>query len=166
MSDTVKQQVTALFNQYLAAFHGYDLAGVSTCYHLPCTLNTPDKIVLLTSQGEFNREFSEIFAQLKQANTSTIVANKASFTQLNEQLLLACIDWSFVDENQQVFADFSAFYHITVTETVSNDATKQELKIINVVSHELTNAISLTHSFSVDDTRKYSASMTFKRELK
>jgi len=134
----------------LKAFVGYDLNSVCACYQLPCTLNTPDKIVLLTDVEQCKKEFNEIFTQLQQANTSKIVAQKASFMQINAHLLLACIDWEFLDGTNQTFADFSAFYHISIVTSDSSEVAKQELKIMNVVSHELANSISLTHSFSVN----------------
>lgn len=145
----LKQKLEALFGHYLAAFENYDLNKVCACYHLPCTLNTPDKVIVVNDIEQCREEFKEIFAQLQQANTDKIVAQKASYKQLNENLILACIDWDFIDNKAQVFADFSAFYHISVSYTDSAEETIQELKIINVVSHELSNSISLPHSFSV-----------------
>jgi hypothetical protein len=75
-----------LFKSYQNAFLQYDLEGVSVCYHLPCTLNTPDKIVLLSKQADCEEEFGTIFSQLKEANTSNIIAKKASFEQVSKQL--------------------------------------------------------------------------------
>jgi hypothetical protein len=149
MTKTLKQNIEQLFGQYLTAFEAYDLDKVCACYHLPCTLSTPDRIVLLTDESQCRQEFSDIFVQLKQANTSKIIAQKASYMQISENLLLACVNWDFLDGNSQVFADFSAFYHISIVSNDSAEATNQELKIMNVVSHELSNAISLPHSFSV-----------------
>ncbi len=149
MTDILKQNIEALFSQYLAAFEAYNLDKVCACYHLPCTLNTPDRIILLTHADQCRQEFNDIFEQLQQANTSKIIAQKASYMQINDNLLLACVDWDFLDGNSQVFADFSAFYHISIVSTDSAEATNQALKIINVVSHELANSISLPHSFSL-----------------
>ncbi|MDP7592673.1 MAG: hypothetical protein QF552_08265 [Litorilituus sp.] len=145
----LKQKLEVLFGQYLNAFERYDLDKVCDCYHLPCTLNTPDKIVLINDVKQCEQEFSAIFTQLAQANTDKIIARKASYMHLNENLVIACIDWDFVDDKAQVFADFSAFYHISVTYSDSAKITIQELKIINVVSHELSNSISLPHTFLV-----------------
>ena len=145
----LKQNLEKLFEQYLNAFEEYNLDNACACYHLPCTLNTPDKIVLVTDIEQCKQEFSDIFEQLQQANTDKIVARNASYTKINANLLLACVDWDFIDDKEQVFADFSAFYHISVTYADSAEETIQELKIINVVSHELSNSISLPHSFSV-----------------
>ncbi|MCW8866518.1 MAG: hypothetical protein OQK09_00545 [Colwellia sp.] len=149
MTDKLTLKIERLFSRYLAAFEAYDLESVCACYHLPCTLNTPDKIILLTDTEQCRQEFSDIFAQLKQANTRKIMAQKASFMQISENLLLACVNWDFIDDNNQVFADFCAFYHISMISNDSAEETNQELKIMNVVSHELSNAISLPHSFSV-----------------
>jgi hypothetical protein len=129
-----------LFKRYQDAFLQYDLEGVSRCYHLPCTLNTPDKIVLLSTQADCDEEFGTIFTQLKEANTSNIIAKKASFAQVSKQLYLVCIDWDFIDGQRQVFADFTAIYHV-----LDNEGT---LKVINVISHELDNSLALAEPLS------------------
>ena len=149
MTDILKQKVETLFSQYLAAFKAYNLNESCACYHLPCTLNTPDKVVLVENVEQCRQELNDIFTQLKQEKTSEIIAQKASFMQINENLLLVCIDWDFLDSNKQIFADFSAFYHITIISDNNAGVINQTLKIVNVVSHELANSISLTHSFSV-----------------
>ncbi|PKI16874.1 hypothetical protein [Colwellia sp. 12G3] len=129
-----------LFQRYQNAFLQYDLEEVSRCYHLPCTLNTPDKIVLLSSQSDCDKEFSTILTQLKEAKTSNIIAKKASFEQVSKQLYLVCIDWDFIDGQGQVFADFTAIYHV-----LDHEGT---FKIINVISHELDNSLTLTEPLS------------------
>jgi len=131
------KKITTLFKNYLSAFKAYDLNKVVACYHLPCTLNTPDKVVLLTSIDACRQEFANIFAQLKGANISEIIARKASYALITENLLLASIDWEFIDEQGEMFADFCAIYHLTLVEN--------ELKIINVVSHDLSNSLTLTN---------------------
>jgi hypothetical protein len=124
-----------LFKHYQKAFLAYDIDEVISCYHLPCTLNTPDKIILLSNQSDCHNEFSAIFEQLKQAVTSDVVAKKASYVQVSKQLYLVCIDWDFIDGQGQVFADFTAVYHVVDI----NDT----LKIINVISHELESSLTL-----------------------
>ncbi len=130
---TIKLQ--KLFKRYQEAFLTYNIEEVINCYHLPCTLNTPDKIVLLANQSDCHKEFSEIFTQLKTVDTSNIIANKASYMQVSEQLYLVCIDWDFIDGQGQVFADFAAVYHVLDSEG--------SLKIINVISHELESSLTL-----------------------
>ena len=130
---TIKLQ--KLFKHYQEAFLTYNIEEVINCYHLPCTLNTPDKIVLLANQSDCEKEFSEIFTQLKTVDTSNIIANKASYMQVSEQLYLVCIDWDFIDGQGQVFADFAAVYHVLDSE--------DSLKIINVISHELESSLTL-----------------------
>ena len=127
-----------LFKHYQNAFLQCDMDEVISCYHLPCTLNTPDKIVLLASAADCQQEFGAIFTQLKEAKTSNIIAKKASFTQVSEQLYLVCIDWDFIDGQGQVFAAFAAIYHV-----LDNDGT---LKIVNVVSHEIESSLTLAES--------------------
>ena len=130
-----------LFKHYQKAFINYDINEVSSCYHLPCTLNTPDKIVLLTNQADCLEEFGTIFTQLKDAKTSNIIAKKASFEQISKQLYLVCIDWDFIDGQGAVFADFAAIYHVLDSDGI--------LKVVNVVSHELSNSLSLAHKLTL-----------------
>lgn len=134
-------KVEQLFSVYLAAFKDYDLDKVTACYHLPCSLNTPDKVVLIKDIKACQQEFSDIFTQLKQANTADIKAQKASYALITENLLFACIDWEFIDEQGEIFADFCAIYHVALVENA--------LKIINVVSHDLSNSLSLDIPFSL-----------------
>ncbi len=133
-----------LFNNYLAAFKAYDLDAVIECYHLPCTLHTLDKIVMVNNIDDCRQEFASIFAQLKQANTSEIIARSASYLSIADNLLLACVDWDFIDGQGETFADFCAYYHIVKSEG------EQKLKIINVVSHELSNSLSLATPFLIN----------------
>ena len=62
-------KIETLFNQYINAFSAYDIEQVRACYHLPCTLHTPDKVVLIENDADFDQEFSSIFNGLKAANT-------------------------------------------------------------------------------------------------
>ena len=140
------QQIENLFDDYLTAFRAYDLDAVVGCYHLPCTLYTPEKIVLVSNIDECRQELNDIFTQLKQANIAKVVARKASYMSINNDLLLACVDWGFIDAKGQVFADFCAYYHITCS-----NSTKHRLAIVNVVSHELSNSLSLMNEFSISD---------------
>lgn len=137
----IKNRLEQLFKSYQKAFINYDINKVSSCYHLPCTLNTPDRIVLLSSDSDCQQEFLAIFTQLKEGKMSDIIAHKASFQQVSEQLYLVCIDWDFVDENKQTFADFVAIYHVVDC----NDT----LKIVNVVSHELTSSLTLENRLNL-----------------
>jgi len=135
------EKLAHLFTNYLQYFKEYNLAGVASCYHLPCTLNTPDKISFVANEKDFQKEFNSIFTQLKAANTSNVVANKASYQPISEQIILVNIDWDFFDANQEVFADFSAIYHVLVI--------ADECKIFNVTSHELSNSLALEYSFTI-----------------
>ncbi len=137
------KKIAELFKAYLSAFKNYDLDKVVACYHLPCTLNTPDKVVLLKDIKTCQQEFSDIFTQLEQAKTSDIIAEKASYSLLSENLFFACIDWTFIDGQGEIFADFCAIYHLTL---INN-----ELKIINVISHDLSNSLTLDYPFVLID---------------
>ena len=135
------EKLSCLFNQYVTAFKHYDLSQVSACYHLPCTLHTPDKVILLTELQQCKQVFGDIFSQLQQAKTSDIIVKKASYSRVTSEVLLVSIEWDFIDSQGAVFADFCATYHLIQI--------KDELKIISVVSHDLSSAIVLAHKFSL-----------------
>lgn len=125
-----------LFKSYQDAFANYDIDNVSACYHLPCTLNTPEQVTLLTNQDDCQQEFGAIFSQLKDANINQILVKNASYSVISEKLYLVCIDWDFIDESGEVFADFAAIYHVLETD--------KTLKIINVTSHDLECTLTLS----------------------
>ena len=137
----IENKLQQLFQQYLSAFRNYDLDGVTQCYHLPCTLNTPDNLLFINSEQQCQQEFLAIFSQLKEANTQKVIAQKANYQMVSDNICLVCIDWVFIDDNEQVFADFAAVYHVLLL----NDS----IKIINVASHELCNTLMLEHSFTL-----------------
>ncbi len=137
------KDIVSLFKNYLAAFKRYDLDEVAKCYHLPCTLHTPDKVVLLKDSNTCKQEFDDIFTQLQQAKTSDIIARKASYSLVTQRLFLVSVDWEFIDEQGEIFADFCAVYHLVLV--------NGGLKIINVVSHELSNSLTLDNPFELID---------------
>lgn len=141
----MKVELEALFNHYLKSFKDYDLQGVCQCYALPCTLNTPDRILLLEDKEACENEFNDIFEQLRQEHTQRIVVKQSSFMSLSEHLLLVSIDWDFVNQENEVFADFCAFYHVAVS--IKNN--ECSLKIVNVASHNSDNSLLLTSALSI-----------------
>lgn len=140
----VEHELNELFTRYINAFKAYDMAAALSCYHLPCTLHTPEKIAYLQNEEQFKQEFIDIFTILKHANISRIVADKASYQYCQKNTLDVCINWLFYDENNELFTDFSAFYHI------ANDESSAGIgKIVSVVSHEIENAIELAQPFKI-----------------
>ena len=101
--------------------------------------------MVLTTVEECEHELSRIFTQLKEANTCKVTVRKASYLPVTADLSLVCVDWNFVDTQGEAFADFCAYYHI-----MGSKGTKPEFKIINVVSHELSNSLSLPIPFLID----------------
>ncbi len=132
----IENQLREIFQRYLNAFKHYDLNAAVACYHLPCTLSTPDNLVIINNENECKQEFNRIFTQLKANYTHDIIAKKLCYQQVTDNIYLVCIDWDFIDESQQIFADFAAIYHLEIV--------AGELKIINVSSHELANSLELT----------------------
>lgn len=136
----IEDEFKKLFSLYQTAFLQQDMDKLAHCYHIPCTLTTPDKFILLNDKSEFIAEFSAIFEQLKQAGVEKIIAKNSSFKPLYQSMYLVSIDWEFIDENEQVFTDFTAYFYLNRSE--------EEFKIINVTSHETEGAITLDNIFS------------------
>ena len=134
-------QLQILFKQYITAFKHYDLDDAASRYFLPCTLNTPDNVMLLSNEQQIKQALNKIFEQLKQAKTTEILVKNSSYTQLTAELVLVCIEWCFIDNEQRVFSDFSAFYHLIIVDG--------QWKIVNVTSHELENSQQLAKPFEL-----------------
>jgi len=130
------QALVNLFENYIAAFQQYDMQAVKDCYQLPCTLHTPDKIAYLANESCFEKEFLDIFTVLQHAKTQYIRVTKATCSASLNNTVDVCIDWAFIDDKAEVFADFCAFYHLVQIE--------QQFKIVSVVSHDLSNSVELS----------------------
>lgn len=141
----VEQQLNELFTRYIKAFSNYDMQAVLSCYHLPCTLHTSEKIAYLSNEKQFKQEFIDIFTVLKHANISKIVASKASYQYCQDHSIDICIDWLFYDNNDEIFTDFTAFYHVAS----SGDNSEGIGKIISVVSHVIENSVELAQPFII-----------------
>jgi len=139
----IAQQLNELFTRYIKAFNVYNMDEILSCYHLPCTLHTPEKIAYLANQVQFKQEFIDIFTMLQHANISKIVANKASYQYSQKNAIDVCIDWFFYNDKNELFADFTAFYYMTYTDA------DPSWKIVSVVSHELQNSIALNQLFTI-----------------
>ena len=135
------QAIEELFQHYIVAFQQQEMSAVKQCYQLPCTLHTPDKAVLITNDKTFTEEFLDIFTVLSHAKISHFLPLKSSFSQLKDDVILACVDWQFIGPNEEVFTDFSAFYHLVLT--------TGQWRIFNVVSQELSQSIDLETPFKI-----------------
>ncbi|GHF01596.1 ketosteroid isomerase family protein [Thalassotalea profundi] len=130
----MKQQLKSFIQNYISCFTQYDVKTLQNFYQLPCTLSTPDKLVLITSSEEFEEEFRQIFTQLKEANTAKFSFKDISFTQVNEAIIMLGGHWTFKDTKQDIFADFFACYHLVKE--------NNKLNIVNVMSHEVENTVT------------------------
>jgi hypothetical protein len=135
------QLLVTFFQNYISAFKQFDLAAVQAFYQLPCTLHTPDKIAYLANSADFEREFIDVFTVLKHAKIQNIKVTKATFNESISGSIDVCVDWTFIDDNDEVFADFCAFYHVIKLE--------EKIKIISVVSHELSNSVELSSRLTI-----------------
>tara|TARA_R110000782_G_scaffold2311_1_gene9017 strand:- start:5 stop:259 length:255 start_codon:yes stop_codon:yes gene_type:complete len=66
--------IEQLFQRYLKAFHQQNMVDIRKCYQLPCTLHTPDQVVLIDNESIFEREFLDIFTVLSHAKITRFVA--------------------------------------------------------------------------------------------
>jgi hypothetical protein len=139
-----QKAIEQLFQRYIMAFHQQNMTATQQCYQLPCTLHTPDKVVFIDSDKVFEREFLDIFTVLSHAKINRFIALKASFSELSENLILACVDWQFIGHKDEVFTDFSAFYHLALSEG--------QWRIFNVVSQELSQSVNLNTAFNIGIT--------------
>jgi hypothetical protein len=131
----LEQALIKLFKDYISAFEQYNFTAAQACYHLPCTLHTPDKIAYLSDSESFDKEFEEIFIVLEHAKTKKIIPTAASFNNSVNSSVDVCVDWAFIDDKGEVFADFTAFYHVIKI--------ADQFKIVSVVSHDLSNSVEL-----------------------
>ena len=140
-----KSAIELLFQRNLKAFQQQNMADIRTCYQLPCTLHTPDKVVLIDSDKVFEREFLDIFTVLSHADVKRFNVLKASFSELSENVMLACVDWQLIAANEEVFTDFSAFYHLVLCDG--------QWRICNVVSQELSQSVDLNSPFNISNRK-------------
>jgi hypothetical protein len=141
--NSIQQELEQLFQRYLKAFDQQNMAAAQQCYQLPCTLHTPDKVLLIADDSAFEREFLDIFTVLSQAEITRFIALKASFSELSDNLILACVDWQFIGPKNEVFTDFSAFYHLAFN--------AGQWKIFNVVSQELSQSVELNTPYNISE---------------
>lgn len=128
--------VKAFIQHYIDALAVYDVVLIRDYYHLPCTLSTPDNVVLLLDDVLFEQEFNKIFNQLKEAKIASFKVLNTSYQLVSEHLLLLNIDWQFIQSDGNLFTEFSAIYHIVIIE--------KKLKIVSVISQDINQGLSLT----------------------
>jgi len=142
------KDIQSLFNNFQLGFKVFDLNLVTACYNLPCTLNTPDKISVIKTKLALEDEVNDIFSQLKNEGFDRLELKNSSCMQLTDEIILVNIDWKFYDNTNQVFSEFSAFYHLVC----AND---KKVKIINATSHQISNSQRLQTSFSLKDNQTF-----------
>lgn len=142
----IVNQLQQLFKAYYQAFSTQNMVETLACYQLPCSLATPERIVFLANNTQAEQEFSQIFSWLEQAKVAYIEAGSASFTKINENIFMVNIYWFFLDQNKQVIADFAALYHVIKT--------NEQLKIFQVISHEIESSIQLPFPLTLGLTNK------------
>ncbi|PCI63522.1 MAG: hypothetical protein COB35_00270 [Gammaproteobacteria bacterium] len=133
------QQLKHLFSNYHQAFKAQNIDQVLAYYHLPCTLLTPDKLVLLSTKESFDLEFEKIFIGIKQAGITSFKALEASYAQINNDIVVVNVHWQFFAENDEIIADFYALYHILKSAITKSG---QQLKIFQVISHEVKSTLT------------------------
>tara|TARA_B110000114_G_scaffold103755_1_gene109201 strand:+ start:359 stop:793 length:435 start_codon:yes stop_codon:yes gene_type:complete len=138
--------VQALFHNFKEGINHLNLIKVVDCYHLPCTLNTPDKLSLINTKAELESEVKSLFTQLTKECFYRFELSNTSYMKLTDDMIFASIDWTFIDDNHQVFSEFSAFYHLVIKD--------KKLKIINATSHQINNGQRLLIPFVLTSENK------------
>lgn len=138
----MNNKLQSFIQGYLECFKHYDIKTLQKYYCLPCTLSTPDKLVLVTTNEKFEQEFLQIFTQLKQANTVEFRFSNISYTKVNNEFITLGGHWVFINDQQETFAEFFACYHLLK----END----NIKIVNVISHEVENTVTFTEKLVLE----------------
>lgn len=141
---SVAVNINALFQRYLAGFIQQDLAVLAKCYQTPCTLTTPEEMQYIVDDTQLESTLLEIFSQLSAANVADINVPYGSFDIISNELALVCLHWQFVDQSQQTFAEFCAFYHIDFT-------LESQGKIRHVISHDISELKHLSTSLNFEN---------------
>ena len=128
-------QIHSLFTLFKTAIQTTNVEQLQACYHIPCTLNTPDSFTLINNDVELIAALNAIVEQLQQEQFSQVAVENMSYSKLGNNLYLVSMDWTFTDIANQVFSEFSAFYHLILVD--------KQLKIINATSHQITNSQQL-----------------------
>ncbi|QOL25248.1 hypothetical protein LP316_13235 [Thalassotalea sp. LPB0316] len=136
-----KNNLGQLFQAYVRAFEHFDVDAAMACYQVPCSLSTPDDLKILSNNSALANEFTDIFGQLQNLGFTRVEAKQASFEPLNSTLVLVIIHWQFFDNNNQMFTDFTALYHLV--------GQGDKLQISNVISHQASEYTSLSHTFEI-----------------
>ena len=95
--------------------------------------------MLLANEQVFANEFGNIFEMISAQQITGFKTSNASFDMMTEGLILVSIDWRFYTQANNLFTEFTAIYHLTIIDG--------NYKIINVMSQDTSQALSLTHRF-------------------
>lgn len=136
-----KHKLQAFLQGYIQCFREYDLNALKTYYQLPCTLSTPEKLVLVTTDTEFEQEFSQIFTQLQEANTTALSFTDVSYTKITDAVATLGGQWRFICDQKTVFAEFFACYQLIEQ--------NNKITIVNVMSHEIDNRVTFSHALAL-----------------
>ena len=139
--NTLTSKIEQFFHDFIDGFKTNNIKQLQGCYHFPCTLNTPDHIDIIVNEEQLTAYLDAIFAQLENEQFSQLQISNAHYTVMNNELILASIDWAFIDAAGEVFSQFSAFYHLACKNT--------QFSIMNAVSHDIKNSQKLMVPFHV-----------------
>ena len=137
----LEKSLSGFYLQYIEAFAKLSIEQVQMCYQLPSTLSTPEKVVLLANENVFAQEFTKIFDMIAQEKVTGFKTSNASFDIISDNLLLVAMDWRFYTQANNLFTEFTAIYHLTIIDG--------NYKIINVMSQDTSQAITLTNAFTI-----------------
>jgi len=142
----ITQQLQQFFTNYFHAFTTQNHVKTLACYQFPCSLATPEQLIFIADEIQAEQEFSQLFSWLKQAHVYKIEAGSASFSNISDNLFIVNICWFFFDCDEHIITDFTALYHVIKT--------NEQLKIFQVISHEITSSIRLSFPLTLGLTYK------------
>ncbi|WP_448565456.1 hypothetical protein [Thalassotalea ganghwensis] len=136
------KSLTTFVEYYIDNFKCLDIEALSGCYQFPCTLSTPDELMLLTNEKELLAQFSDIRQQVQQADVNCITCSNISFSKVCENITLLGMTWLLQTASGQVLSHFFACYHLVTI--------NEHYRIFNVVSQEAEKAVVLSTAITFD----------------
>ncbi|MGJ8693986.1 MAG: hypothetical protein ACSHW0_16070 [Thalassotalea sp.] len=135
------EQLSVFFQHYVSAFTQQKIDTLGDFYHLPCTLSSPDNLVLINNHQQLVDTLTAACTQLNQADISGLKLLNACYQPINTDLYLVNIGWQFLTEDKAVYTEFCAIYYLAVID--------QKLKIININSQELSHSLDLPNTLTL-----------------
>ena len=133
--------LSVFFQHYVSAFTAQHTETLVNCYQIPCTLSSPDNVVLISTEKQLIETLVDANSQINQANIAGVKLLDSSYQSLSDDLFLVNIGWQLLTQDNQVYTEFCAIYYVAV---INN-----KLKIININSQELSQSLNLANTLTL-----------------